>query len=149
MSGLNDLYQEILLEHNSKPRNFRVVEPHTHYKEGFNPLCGDRILLYMDVKDDVVVDIGFQGSGCAISRASTSMLTETIMGQKIEDINQVFEEVHKMLTEPGAELDVNLLGDLEMLSGVTDFPVRIKCGMLSWHTLKSLIDNSSEPVSTE
>ena len=81
MSGLNDLYQEILLEHNSKPRNFRVVEPHTHYKEGFNPLCGDRILLYMDVKDDVVVDIGFQGSGCAISRASTSMLTETIMGQ--------------------------------------------------------------------
>ncbi|CAI8297632.1 MAG: SUF system NifU family Fe-S cluster assembly protein [SAR202 cluster bacterium] len=149
MSGLNDLYQEILLEHNSKPRNFRVVEPHTHYKEGFNPLCGDRILLYMDVKDDVVVDIGFQGSGCAISRASTSMLTETIMGQKIEDINQVFEEVHKMLTEPGAELDVNLLGDLEMLSGVTDFPVRIKCAMLSWHTLKSLIDNSSEPVSTE
>ena len=149
MSGLNDLYQEILLEHNSKPRNFRVVEPHTHYKEGVNPLCGDRILLYMDVKDDVVVDIGFQGSGCAISRASTSMLTETIMGQKIEDINQVFEEVHKMLTEPGAELDVNLLGDLEMLSGVTDFPVRIKCAMLSWHTLKSLIDNSSEPVSTE
>ena len=149
MSGLNDLYQEILLEHNSKPRNFRVVEPHTHYKEGFNPLCGDRILLYMDVKDDVVVDIGFQGSGCAMSRASTSMLTETIMGQKIEDINQVFEEVHKMLTEPGAELDVNLLGDLEMLSGVTDFPVRIKCAMLSWHTLKSLIDNSSEPVSTE
>lgn len=149
MSGLNDLYQEILLEHNSKPRNFRVVEPHTHYKEGFNPLCGDRILLYMDVKDDVVVDIGFQGSGCAISRASTSMLTETIMGQKIEDINQVFEEVHKMLTEPGAELDVNLLGDLEMLSGVTDFPVRIKCAMLSWHTLKSLIDNSSEPVPTE
>ena len=149
MSGLNDLYQEILLEHNSKPRNFRVVEPHTHYKEGFNPLCGDRILLYMDVKDDVVVDIGFQGSGCAISRASTSMLTETIMGQKIEDINQVFEEVHKMLTEPGAELDVNLLGDLEMLSGVTDFPVRMKCAMLSWHTLKSLIDNSSEPVSTE
>ena len=149
MSGLNDLYQEILLEHNSKPRNFRVVEPHTHYKEGFNPLCGDRILLYMDVKDDVVVDIGFQGSGCAISRASTSMLTETIMGQKIEDINQVFEEVHKMLTEPGAELDVNLLGDLEMLSGVIDFPVRIKCAMLSWHTLKSLIDNSSEPVSTE
>ena len=126
-----------------------MVEPHTHYKEGFNPLCGDRILLYMDVKDDVVVDIGFQGSGCAISRASTSMLTETIMGQKIEDINQVFEEVHKMLTEPGAELDVNLLGDLEMLSGVTDFPVRIKCAMLSWHTLKSLIDNSSEPVSTE
>ena len=149
MSGLNDLYQEILLEHNSKPRNFRVVEPHTHYKEGFNPLCGDRILLYMDVKDDVVVDIGFQGSGCAISRASTSMLTETIMGRKIADINQVFEEVHKMLTEPGAELDVNLLGDLEMLYGVTDFPVRIKCAMLSWHTLKSLIDNSSEPVSTE
>ena len=149
MSGLNDLYQEILLEHNSKPRNFRVVEPHSHYKEGFNPLCGDRILLYMDVKDDVVVDIGFQGSGCAISRASTSMLTETIMGRKIADINQVFEEVHKMLTEPGAELDVNLLGDLEMLSGVTDFPVRIKCAMLSWHTLKSLIDNSSEPVSTE
>ena len=149
MSGLNDLYQEILLEHNSKPRNFRVVEPHTQNKEGINPLCGDRILLYMDVKDDVVVDIGFQGSGCAISRASTSMLTETIMGQKIEDINQVFEEVHKMLTEPGAELDVNLLGDLEMLSGVTDFPVRIKCAMLSWHTLKSLIDNSSEPVSTE
>ena len=149
MSGLNDLYQEILLEHNSKPSNFRVVDPHTHYKEGFNPLCGDRIHLYMQIEDGMIVDVGFRGSGCAISRASTSMLTESVKGQNLTHANQVFEEVHKMLTEPGAQLDTEVLGDLEMLSGVTDFPVRIKCAMLAWHALKSLIDNSSDPVSTE
>ena len=149
MSGLNDLYQEILLEHNSKPRNFKIIDPHTHYKEGFNPLCGDRIQLYVDMQDGIVSDISFQGSGCAISRASTSMLTETIKGQSIDIANLVFEEVRKMLTEPDAELNLEVLGDLEMLSGVTDFPVRIKCAMLSWHALKSLLENSEDPVSTE
>ena len=149
MSGLSDLYQEILLEHNSKPRNFHTIDPYTHDKEGFNPLCGDRIHLYVDIQNNVINDVGFQGSGCAISRASTSMLTETIKGKSMETIHQIFEEVHKMLTVPNADLDSEVLGDLEMLSGVTDFPVRIKCAMLSWHTLKSVIDNSDEPVSTE
>ena len=103
----------------------------------------------MQIEDGMIVDGGFQGSGCAISRASTSMLTESVKGQNLTHANQVFEEVHKMLTEPGAQLDTEVLGDLEMLSGVTDFPVRIKCAMLAWHALKSLIDNSSDPVSTE
>ncbi|HCG91087.1 MAG TPA: SUF system NifU family Fe-S cluster assembly protein [Dehalococcoidia bacterium] len=149
MPGLSDLYQEILLEHNSKPKNFFVVEGHTHHKEGFNPLCGDRIQLYVTLKNDLITEVGFQGSGCAISRASTSMMTESVKGKSLEQINIIFEEVRKMLTEPGSDLDADILGDLEMLSGVTEYPVRIKCAILSWHTLKSLIDNSADQVSTE
>ena len=149
MSDLSELYQEILLEHNSKPRNFRKLEQATQSAEGYNPLCGDRITLYLSLEDGVISDVAFQGSGCAISRASASMLTQSIKGQSIAKAREIFEAFHQMLTEPGAELDYDVLGDLETLSGVVAFPTRIKCAVLAWHTMQAALDGQSEAVSTE
>lgn len=149
MSDLTDLYQEILLDHNSKPRNFRKVEDANRSADGYNPLCGDQITLYLKLEDDVIADVGFQGHGCAISKASASMLTQSIKGKSVDDAKAVFNEFHKMLTETGAELDYDLLDDLEMLSGVSEYPVRIKCAVLCWHTLQAALANGDEAVSTE
>ena len=149
MSDLSELYQEILLEHNSKPRNFRKLEQATQSAEGYNPLCGDRITLYLSLEDGVIADVAFQGSGCAISRASASMLTQSIKGQTVAKAQEIFEAFHQMLTEPGAELDYDVLGDLETLSGVVAFPTRIKCAVLAWHTMQAALDGQGEAVSTE
>ena len=149
MSDLSELYQEILLEHNSKPRNFRKLEQATQSAEGYNPLCGDRITLYLSLEDGVIADVAFQGSGCAISRASASMLTQSIKGQSIAKAREIFQAFHQMLTEPGAELDYDVLGDLETLSGVVAFPTRIKCAVLAWHTMQAALDGQGEAVSTE
>lgn len=149
MSDLNELYQEILLEHNSKPRNFRKLDQANHTADGFNPLCGDRISLYLQVEDGIITDVGFQGTGCAISRASASMMTQSIKGQNLETAQQVFDQFHKMLTEPDAELDYDQLGDLETLAGVAEFPTRIKCAILAWHTMRSALRDGGEPVTTE
>ena len=149
MSELSELYQEILLEHNSKPRNFRKLEQATQSAEGYNPLCGDRITLYLSLEDGVIADVAFQGSGCAISRASASMLTQSIKGQSVAKAREIFEAFHQMLTEPGAELDYDVLGDLETLSGVVAFPTRIKCAVLAWHTMQAALDGQGEAVSTE
>ena len=149
MSDLSELYQEILLEHNSKPRNFRKLEQATQSAEGYNPLCGDRITLYLKLENGVIADVAFQGSGCAISRASASMLTQSIKGQTVAKAQEIFEAFHQMLTEPGAELDYDVLGDLETLSGVVAFPTRIKCAVLAWHTMQAALDGQSEAVSTE
>ena len=149
MSDLNELYQEILLEHNSKPRNFRKLDRANHTADGFNPLCGDRISLYLQIEDGIIIDVGFQGTGCAISRASASMMTQSIKGQKLETAEQVFEQFHKMLIEPDAELDYDQLGDLETLAGVAEFPTRIKCAVLAWHTLRAALGGKSEGVTTE
>ena len=149
MSDLSELYQEILLEHNSKPRNFRKLEQATQSAEGYNPLCGDRITLYLNLENGVIADVAFQGSGCAISRASASMLTQSIKGQTVAKAQEIFQAFHQMLTEPGAELDYELLGDLETLSGVVAFPTRIKCAVLAWHTMQAALDGQSEAVSTE
>ncbi len=149
MSDLSELYQEILLEHNSKPRNFRKLEQATQSAEGYNPLCGDRITLYLSLEDGLIADVAFQGSGCAISRASASMLTQSIKGQSVAKAQEIFQAFHLMLTEPGAELDYEVLGDLETLSGVVAFPTRIKCAVLAWHTMQAALDGQSEAVSTE
>ncbi len=149
MSDLSELYQEILLEHNSKPRNFRKLDQATQSAEGYNPLCGDRITLYLSLEDGVIADVAFQGSGCAISRASASMLTQSIKGQTVAKAQEIFEAFHQMLTEPGAELDYDVLGDLETLSGVVAFPTRIKCAVLAWHTMQAALDGQTEAVSTE
>ena len=149
MSDLSELYQEILLEHNSKPRNFRKLEQATQTAEGYNPLCGDRITLYLNLENGVIADVAFQGSGCAISRASASMLTQSIKGQTVAKAQEIFQAFHQMLTEPGAELDYDVLGDLETLSGVVAFPTRIKCAVLAWHTMQAALDGQSEAVSTE
>ena len=139
-SDLSDLYQEILLEHNRRPRNFRTLEDATHRAEGFNPLCGDEISLQLRVDEETVGDVGFQGHGCAISRASASLLTQAVKGASTSDAMAMFDEFHRMLTEPDAELDYDLLGDLEMLAGVIAYPTRIKCAILAWHTLKAAMD---------
>ena len=139
-SDLSDLYQEILLEHNRRPRNFRTLDDATHQADGFNPLCGDQISLQLKVGDDKVHDVGFQGHGCAISRASASLLTQAVKGATPEEVMTMFEEFHRMLTEPDAELDIDLLGDLEMLAGVIAYPTRIKCAILPWHALKAAMD---------
>ena len=149
MSGLSELYQEILLEHNSKPRNFRKVEEANHTSEGFNPLCGDQITLYLKVIDGLIDDVGFQGTGCAISRASASMMTQSIKGQTVEKAHEIFDAFHHMITEPGAELDYDTLGDLETLSGINEFPTRVKCAVLAWHTMKAALSGDNQEVTTE
>ena len=149
MSGLSDLYQEILLEHNSKPRNFRKLEEASQTSEGFNPLCGDQITLYLKVVDGVIDDVGFQGSGCAISRASASMMTQSIKGQSVERAEEIFDAFHHMITEPGEELDLDTLGDLETLSGINEYPTRIKCAVLAWHTMKAALIGEANEVTTE
>ena len=142
-SDLSDLYQEILLEHNRRPRNFRALDDATHQADGFNPLCGDQISLQLRVGDDKVDDVGFQGHGCAISRASASMLTQAVKGSTSDEAMAMFDEFHRMLTEPDAELNYDLLGDLEMLAGVIAYPTRIKCAILAWHTLKAAMDGEA------
>tara|TARA_B100000586_G_scaffold92238_1_gene65670 strand:- start:92 stop:538 length:447 start_codon:yes stop_codon:yes gene_type:complete len=148
MAGLSDLYQEILLEHNSKPHNFKKVEEANQTADGYNPLCGDQITLYLKVMDGLIEDVGFQGTGCAISRASASMMTQSIKGQSVEKAQEIFGAFHHMITEPGAELDLDTLGDLETLSGVNEYPTRIKCAILAWHTMKAALSGESE-VTTE
>lgn len=149
MSGLSDLYQEILLEHNSKPRNFREVEAANKTSEGYNPLCGDQITLYLRVVDGVIDDVGFQGVGCAISRASASMMTQSIKGESVEKAQEIFDAFHHMITKPGAELDYAALGDLETLSGVNEYPTRIKCAILAWHTMKAALTGEAGSITTE
>ena len=149
MSGLSDLYQEILLEHNSKPRNFRKLEDASFTAEGYNPLCGDQITLYLKLVDDVVEDVGFQGVGCAISRASASMMTQSIKGKSLDEANDIFNAFHEMITHPDIEPDYDTLGDLETLAGVNEYPTRIKCAVLAWHTMRSALSNDGQTVTTE
>ena len=149
MSGLSDLYQEILLEHNSKPRNFRKLEDASSIAEGYNPLCGDQITLYLKLVDDVVEDVGFQGVGCAISRASASMMTQSIKGKSLDEANGIFNAFHEMITHPDTEPDYDTLGDLETLAGVNEYPTRIKCAVLAWHTMRSALSNDGQTVTTE
>ena len=149
MSDLNELYQEILLEHNNKPRNFRKLEDANHQADGYNPLCGDRITLYLKVEDGVIADVAFQGVGCAISRASASMLTQSVKGQTIGKAEEIFDGFHAMITEPDGDIDYEALGDLEVLSGVAAFPTRIKCAILAWHTLNAAIEGQGDAVTTE
>jgi len=154
MYDLEDLYQEVVMDHNRRPRNFKKLENAQRTAEGFNPLCGDQISLYVNVDDDgVIEDIGFEGAGCAISKATASMMTEAIKGKNVDKAEEIFEAFRHMLTrKPEEEYDYELLGDLEILQGVSQFPTRIKCATLSWHTLNSALDgkqHSGQKTSTE
>lgn len=136
------------MDHNRRPRNFRELDEANRTAEGFNPLCGDQITLQLKVEGGVVEDVGFQASGCAISKASASMMTEAIKGVKIEEAEGVFEQFRHMITNE--DYDPDVLGDLEILSGVSQYPARIKCATLSWHTLHSALkDKEEKVVSTE
>lgn len=150
MNELNDLYQQVILDHNKRPRNFKLLENPTNESEGFNPLCGDRIHVYVRLDGDTVQDISFQGSGCAISKASASMMTESVKGKSKAEIQQLFEKVHQMMTAaPQVEVETNELGKLAAFSGVREFPVRVKCATLAWHTLNASLQGKADPVSTE
>ena len=139
MSELTDLYQELILDHNRRPRNFGTLDGASHRAEGHNPLCGDRLSLYVRVDDGVIGDVRFQGSGCAISKASASLMTDSIKGRKVEEVERLFQRFHRMVTTPAGE-DVEDLGKLSALAGVREFPVRVKCASLAWHTLKAALE---------
>ena len=147
---LRELYQELILEHSKKPRNFRVLDHANHAAEGFNPLCGDKIKLYLDVDGNQIKDIGFQGSGCAISKASASIMTTSVKGKTVSEAKALFSEFHKMLSsESETKVDEAKLGKLSVFSGVSEFPVRVKCATLAWHTLRSGLESNGKVVSTE
>lgn len=150
MSDLTDLYQEIILDHNRRPRNYRVLEHPTHSAEGFNPLCGDQLTVALKVADDRIVDIAFQGEGCAISKASASLMTVRLKGKTLEEAKREFGEVLTMLTGSEEESDEppRHLGNVAALRGVRRFPVRVKCATLAWHALEAAIEGR-ESISTE
>jgi len=148
MSELRELYQQVILDHNRKPRNFRQLEGANRTAEGFNPLCGDRVALALTVADGVIKDAAFQGSGCAISKAAASMLTGHVIGRREEEAEALFRRVHAMLTGE-ANGNVAELGNLAVFAGVREFPSRVKCATLAWHTLHAALTGAGEPVSTE
>ena len=148
MSTLSDLYQEVILDHNKRPRNFRTLDGASHHAEGYNPLCGDRLSLDLQVAGDTIDDIGFQGSGCAISKASASLMTDAVKGQSVAQARQLFERFHRMVTT-APDVAVEDLGKLSVFAGVREFPVRVKCASLAWHTLKSALHGEGKIVSTE
>jgi len=147
MSDLNDLYQEVILDHNRRPRNFHALADASHSAEGYNPLCGDRLTLYLKVDAGVVADVSFEGAGCAISKASASLMTDAIKGKPVAEVEALFTRFHRMVTTP-PEQPVEDLGKLSALAGVREFPVRVKCASLAWHTLKAAMANEKR-TSTE
>jgi len=149
-SELRDLYQEVVIDHSKKPRNFRKPEGANRSAEGVNPLCGDEITVYLKLSGDVIEDIGFQGAGCAISKASASLMTAALKNKTKAEAESLFQRVHSMVSEgPRSKVDPEELGKLAVLSGVWEFPARVKCATLAWHTLRSALDGSGAPVSTE
>jgi nitrogen fixation protein NifU and related proteins len=151
MSDLRDLYQELILDHTKRPRNFGVLQTANCRADGHNPLCGDKITVFLNVANGVVQDARFQGSGCAISTASASMMTESIKGKPVTDVEVLFERFHQMLTGTNEVADniYDELGKLVVFSGVKEFPVRVKCATLAWHTLHAALKHDQQPVSTE
>src|SRR5690554_282593 len=143
---LRELHQEVIFDHNRKPRNFHALEEATHRADGHNPLCGDQLTVYAKVEEGVVQDISFVGHGCAISTASASLMTETVKRMPVEEVESLFQDMHTMLTEAHPDRD---LGKLEVLSGVREFPARVKCATLAWHTLHNAIHQAQEIAKTE
>jgi len=146
---LKDLYRDVIVDHNRKPRNFGKLDPADAHAEGHNPLCGDRLTLYVNLDGDRIREVTFEGSGCAISVASASMLTEAIRNKSRAEVRALFDEIHALLTQQGADADPAHLGKLAALSGVREFPARVKCASLCWHTLNAALERAAEPVTTE
>jgi nitrogen fixation protein NifU and related proteins len=147
---LSDLYQEVILEHSKAPRNYRKPAVVSQEAEGYNPLCGDRCTVYLDVENGAIKDIGFQGSGCAISRASASMMTQSLKGKSRAEAAKIFDQFHRLVTgEANALEKKDELGKLAVFAGVSKFPARVKCATLAWHTLQSALEGKHDPVSTE
>ncbi len=150
MSELRELYQEVILDHNKRPRNFRVLDGAPRRAEGYNALCGDKVTIYVELDGDLIRAISFQGSGCAISKASASMLTEAVKGKTIAEAEALFARFHRMVTgEAAAEVDEDGLGKLAVFGGVREFPARVKCASLAWHALRQALSGQQGSVSTE
>jgi nitrogen fixation protein NifU and related proteins len=155
MSELSELYQQVILDHNKKPRNFRKLETANHSAEGYNPLCGDHLTVYLNLEDNAVKEISFEGSGCAISKAAASMMTQAVKGKSKQQAEQLFTEFHGMVTgdmdndeDEDEENGAGDLGNLRVFAGVREFPVRVKCATLAWHTMHAALNNQ-ETISTE
>jgi nitrogen fixation protein NifU and related proteins len=150
MSDLRELYQEVILDHNKRPRNFRAIEPPSQKAEGFNPLCGDRITVYLRLKGNVIDDVSFEGSGCAISKASASLMTDALKGRTLSEADLLFHEFHRMVTAPSdVPVETGQLDKLTVFAGVREYPVRVKCASLAWHTLRAALEAKQDVVSTE
>ena len=150
MADLSELYQQVILDHNKKPRNFKKLAAANRQQQGYNPLCGDQLMLYLEMDGDVIKDIGFEGSGCAISKASASMMTTAVKGKTKQEAEALFDEFHKMVKgELNPNSDPHHLGRLAIFAGVCEFPARVKCASLSWHTLRAALEGSADSVSTE
>ena len=149
-SELRELYQQVILDHNKSPRNFRKIENANKSAEGYNPLCGDRINIYLIVEDNIVKDISFQGSGCAISKSSASLMTSILKGKTREEAEYLFNKFHEVVTSKiGSEQDLSELGKLAVFSGVRDYPARVKCASLAWHTMINALQDKKNMTVTE
>ena len=148
MSELSDLYQDVILDHSRKPHNFQVLVGANRKAEGYNPLCGDQITIYLDLQDDVVKDVSFQGQGCAICKSSASIMTDAVKDKTRVDVEALITNFRQLVTQP-QDLDLDALGKLAAFSGVSQYPTRVKCAVLAWHTLHSALDAKSGIVSTE
>ena len=149
MSDLRELYQEVIFDHNRNPRNFGKLADANHHADGDNPLCGDKLSLYLKIENDVITDVRFEGSGCAISTASASLMTERLKGMKVADAEALFHKFHTVVTEDGTNAAGPELGKLSVLTGVRDYPARVKCATLAWHTLEAALHNQDGTASTE
>jgi nitrogen fixation NifU-like protein len=150
MTDLRELYQEVIIDHSRHPRNFHDMPNATHHAEGFNRLCGDRLTLYLQVKDKVIQEISFKGTGCAISMASASLLSEQLKGKTVSEAETLFQNFHQLVTAATPSTTTNnSLGKLTVLGGVRDYPARVKCATLAWHTLHAALAHEQQPVSTE
>lgn len=147
MSDLRELYQEVILDHNRHPHNFRELAGADRHADGHNPLCGDRLGVYVNLDGDRIVDVSFMGSGCAISKASASLMTDAVMGKTLDEARQLFEQFLNLVTNDAA--DGEELGKLAVFAGVRDYPTRVKCASLAWHTLRAAVDDRHETVTTE
>jgi nitrogen fixation protein NifU and related proteins len=149
MSELTDLYQEVVLDHSKRPRNYGPLPGETHHAEGLNPLCGDRITVHARVEGGVLAEVRFEGNGCAISRASASVMTGAVKGRSSAEVDALFERFHRLVTEGPASADPESLGKLAVFGGVHEFPARVKCASLAWHALRQALGGGKDPVSTE
>ncbi|UCC72171.1 MAG: SUF system NifU family Fe-S cluster assembly protein [Gemmatimonadota bacterium] len=150
MTDLRELYQQVIIDHSRSPRNYRELDHPSHSAEGYNPLCGDQITVYLEVEGGVVKDVSFKGSGCAISKASASLMTAAVKGKTLAEAEELFARFREMVTsEHDAAVNEEALGKLTVLSGVREFPVRVKCATLAWHTLRAALAGEGERVSTE
>ncbi|MBT3983144.1 MAG: SUF system NifU family Fe-S cluster assembly protein [Bacteriovoracaceae bacterium] len=150
--NMKELYQSVILDHNKNPKNFKKIEGHTHKQEGFNPVCGDHLHIYIKLSDDkaTVEDVGFIGEGCAISKASASMMTQAIKGRPVQEVKDLYKDFHKLLTgKLDPENDENSLGKLQIFSGIWKYPARVKCATLSWHTMAAALDGEAGIIKTE